>query len=76
MSKKAKEILEMHMGADYWKLEKTDYFKNLINAVNEALSMPPVMASKQRLKCENCSREIETYKDYCANCQVANALLY
>ena len=45
MSKKAKEILELHMGADYWRLEKTDYFANLINAVDEALSITDVSVS-------------------------------
>ena len=34
-----------------------------------------VSVSKQRLKCAKCSREIETYKDYCATCRVADALL-
>lgn len=45
MSKKAKEILELHMGADYWRLEQTDYFDNLINAVDEALSITDVVKS-------------------------------
>lgn len=41
----------------------------------EALSITDVSASKQRVKCANCSREIESYKDACASCRIADALL-
>lgn len=34
-----------------------------------------VSASKQSRKCKECSREIETYKDACAPCRIADALL-
>lgn len=41
----------------------------------KALSITPVIASKQRVKCTECSREIKTYKDMCAPCRIADALL-
>lgn len=60
--------------------------RHLLNRVSELeerlqpsesteLSINPVVASKQKVKCANCSREIETYKDACAPCRIADALL-
>lgn len=35
----------------------------------------PVVDSKQRVVCAKCAREIRTYKDACAPCRIADALL-
>jgi hypothetical protein len=32
---KAEEILEMHFGSEFWKLEELDYKTNIINAMQE-----------------------------------------
>ena len=75
MSKKAKEILEMHMGSDYYLLQELEYFENLVNAVDEALSIPIVRVSEQEPPCTGCGRIILTEKDQCSGCRIAEALL-
>lgn len=73
MSKKAKEIIELHLGSDYWKFEESEYFENLINAVDEALSITFVGQSfychrKKWLKeegcrwqCNECIKDVKKY---------------
>ena len=35
MGKSNKEILEMHMGSDFWKIEESGYLHNILNAMDE-----------------------------------------
>lgn len=56
-------------------LDEMQQIHMAIEKDKKALSITPVVASKQKVKCANCSREIETYKDACATCRIADALL-
>ena len=71
MSEKAKEILELHFGSDYWKIKESEYFENVINAIDEALSITDVVgaSSEQLCQCTDSHEFAETYeKEYCLKC--------
>ena len=53
-------------------IKKLDILSNYQS--NECFKTP-VIASEQRTVCAKCARELKTYKDMCAPCRIADALL-